>query len=1174
MNKIDYEKIRQANIKEYGEGTRHLSYFADIYSTRTHFIFEVLQNAEDALSRRLSSSDSGYVRFHLHHDKLEIYHNGKPFDERDVIGICGIGEGTKAGDYTQIGKFGIGFKSVYAYSFFPAIHSENEHFKIERFVEPHAIEAIASKDTLIVLPFDQPENRPEWAFRDNVNADSAVLEVSRAISKLNIRTLLFLQHIEKIEWTLPNEKGFLTRKTKFKNKKYNCRIVEVSDHLGKTEQWQIFAKEIDVTEGDKKHPAKIEIAFLLEKGKVIKANDTELVISFPTEKKTELGFLIQAPFKATKSRDNIKSDDAVNHQMINTAAQLVTDSLLILRDSKKLTVASYNALPLNEEHFTENSFFRPVYEQVYEALKTQALLPAHNGSFIKADEAKLARGKDLVNLFSPKQLGALFNKKQLFWLDASITSDKFPDIHAYLIELVADIQVTADNLAPKLTAEFFSKQSINWLIQFILYAEQGAKVLKNLPFVRLQSGKQVKTKSDTPNEAMAWFKPNNTEGLDLTIFEIVHDKLAKNIDVKTFLKKEGIAEIKLEDIVINCLLPKYKNPVEFNSAEYLKDLQQIAEAYVHGNDDAKKWFEEKLNEIAWLACIKFGGNETEIFWKKPNNNLFDKPSDIEMPSSIAEDSQVYFLHSIFEHESLNLYHSFKEFLNKCLRKMDTAAIVEKFILPKYPLKTFNEEEYRTDLHWILKAPHKAQFSCSRWLACVHASGNKSEIFWKSLFNPYPRDTNYWKVYKHSQEHKIWFSGLENIEAYFLHPLIEEMLNEKFINDVIKPIAVLTKNLEASDSGNVTLSNSRSDNKKGLNGFNTNAEIIELEKSLAEWNMDKCLVLWGILLLAPRIISGYTQFAKNRIGLDNAEKKLEYTKVGELLCHSEYKWLPNKQGNWHKPSELLLTDLPDEFETSSFSAKEVAEKLSMKKPEVEEAIKTVVGNDPEKQARLERFLSATDAEQEKMLKTIPQEVAPQPAPAFKDGISRLSRRQKGSISANEADDENYPIQNTERYQNKLNQSVEEDVKEHLTTPQTTQFSLVNHTASNKSAREFLYAEYKGKCQITGDTFPKASANTNGEAENYFEACSLLSYGNADYLNNEGNMLCVSADTMAKLKTASFEWLDDLETLIKNFEQRTTGEMDTVAVKIRLAGEECEITWSERHFSRLVALWNTA
>src|SRR2546426_7489451 len=39
-------------------------------------------------------------------------HHGAPFTEGDVRGICGIAESTK--DLTAIGRFGIGFKSVYA----------------------------------------------------------------------------------------------------------------------------------------------------------------------------------------------------------------------------------------------------------------------------------------------------------------------------------------------------------------------------------------------------------------------------------------------------------------------------------------------------------------------------------------------------------------------------------------------------------------------------------------------------------------------------------------------------------------------------------------------------------------------------------------------------------------------------------------------------------------------------------------------------------------------------------------------------------------------------------------------------------------------------------------------------------------------------------------------------
>ena len=68
--------------------------------------------------------------------------------------------------------------------------------------------------------------------------------------------------------------------------------------------------------------------------------------------------------------------------------------------------------------------------------------------------------------------------------------------------------------------------------------------------------------------------------------------------------------------------------------------------------------------------------------------------------------------------------------------------------------------------------------------------------------------------------------------------------------------------------------------------------------------------------------------------------------------------------------------------------------------------------------------------------------------------------------------------------------------------------------------------------------------------------------------------VSADTMAKLKNASFEWLDDFEPIIEHFKNKQPAEIENVKAKIQLAGEECEITWSERHFARLVALWEKA
>jgi len=104
----DYQKIREENIARYGWDTAVLDLLGQLYSERTHFIFELIQNAEDAGATELA--------FELFPDRLELRHDGRPFTEADVRGVCGVGQSGKSGDLTAIGKFGIGFKSVYAYT--------------------------------------------------------------------------------------------------------------------------------------------------------------------------------------------------------------------------------------------------------------------------------------------------------------------------------------------------------------------------------------------------------------------------------------------------------------------------------------------------------------------------------------------------------------------------------------------------------------------------------------------------------------------------------------------------------------------------------------------------------------------------------------------------------------------------------------------------------------------------------------------------------------------------------------------------------------------------------------------------------------------------------------------------------------------------------------------------
>ena len=176
----NYEAIRADNERRYGTDIGRIGpmLLANRYDDRTHFIFEVLQNAEDALAKRGQWEGKRAVEFSLTPKALGVTHFGKPFDEDDVRGICGIGESTKG--LTSIGRFGIGFKSVYAFTDSPEIHSGTEHFAIDSFVWPRAVtgDHLPPEQTVIRLPFRS-------------NDSTAVTQILAGLQRLGPRTLLF-----------------------------------------------------------------------------------------------------------------------------------------------------------------------------------------------------------------------------------------------------------------------------------------------------------------------------------------------------------------------------------------------------------------------------------------------------------------------------------------------------------------------------------------------------------------------------------------------------------------------------------------------------------------------------------------------------------------------------------------------------------------------------------------------------------------------------------------------------------------------------------------------------------------------------------------------------------------------------------------------------------------------
>ncbi len=649
----DYDRIRDDNIREYGEGTRHLSFLGRLYTDRTHFIFELLQNAEDAGASK--------VLFHLFNNKLAVFHNGRLFNEDDVRGICGVGEGTKAEDLTQIGKFGIGFKSVYSYTTAPEIYSGDESFRIENYVRPYAIEKRNIDDswtTLFVFTFNKEEVQPAIACR----------EISTRLRNLSARTLLFLHKIQEVEYILPDGvKGVYLRDEDHLGSSREVTVIGQSNGAEENEVWLLFGKSVNVPKSGDNDPShvSVEIAFRLKKNEkshqeeVARIKDSPLVVFFPTEKETRLGFLIQGPYRTTPSRDNIPKDNELNSTLIRETASLVAEVLPQLKNKGFLNVSLLEALPIRIDDFSSDSMFYPIVEAVRKAFLTKELLPADDGSFVSAGNAKLARGADLRKLLSQVQLGQLFQSTTTMkWLSGEITQDRTPDLRSYLISELDVEEVTPDGLARRISHAFLSDQPDEWFVDFYGYlsgqealwraprwGRDPAGVLRSKHILRLANGRQevpFKPDGTTPNA----FLPPPEE----TAFPVVSRSIVTDEQARTFLKRLGLSEPDVFDDIVERVLPKYTKTDGDSVAdtEHQADIQKIVRAMGSDSEAGKRKVIQAARRTPFLKATNPTGD-----------TVFKKPAEIylntaELRRYFYSAQEVWFLHDQYTSSDIDV----------------------------------------------------------------------------------------------------------------------------------------------------------------------------------------------------------------------------------------------------------------------------------------------------------------------------------------------------------------------------------------------------------------------------------------------------------------------------------------------------------------------------------------
>ncbi len=565
---ISYEEIRSTKEIEYGTAFKDWIWIlVKQYRDRTHFLFELLQNAEDAKAEK--------IHLCLSKEMLVIEHDGILFSRADVISITKVAKSTKETSGGNIGRFGIGFKSVYAYTTSPRIYSGNYSFEIHDFIFPYEIAPMKLRDgiTRIEIPFNNPE----------ISAEKAYGEIKQALyEQIGTDSLLFLNNIDEIVISVGGSSGdiLITKTEKERDDGYG-NVLDVSmkyksTYIEKSEDYLLFT--------DCEEEA-IKLAFLISEGQLMPVNNTRIYTFFPTDKESHQAFYIHAPFMTTPARDNIVEDSEKNSQFIESICEGMNMAFCWMRDRNYLTLSGLNAVYPTYEYPKETILYE-IYTNAINLLKSgERLIPINRpGVYKNVQEVVFPENMVIAECFDDNDIQWLLHNQQIFWIAKEINRESFQALRSFLRNNIEFSQYSWKDLIGRLDARFLRQKQKSWFAHLFdsirsfasLRPRIGAKHevdISDIPFVRLSNGEQITAYVDGRPSVYI----NNPDACANKIDPSFLDEPA----IREFYSSNlSIPEYNVERIVLDEVLEKYRsrNNVTVSFRENVADLKLIKDA--------------------------------------------------------------------------------------------------------------------------------------------------------------------------------------------------------------------------------------------------------------------------------------------------------------------------------------------------------------------------------------------------------------------------------------------------------------------------------------------------------------------------------------------------------------------------------------------------------------------
>jgi hypothetical protein len=463
----------------------------DLYSEDSHFIYELIQNAQD----NNYNANNKKLDFFVYDDGILTKNNEIGFDESNIESICDFNDSTKSKKKAlgYIGEKGIGFKSVFAIADNPAIHSNGYkfYFKKNEYIEPYWINTLDNypkefqdtTSTNIYLPYSNTFNNKE--------------DIEKKIKDIEPILLLFLDNLDEIN-IYKNNQQILSVKKATRIIDDNQKIVTIiSDN--QEDKFVTFSKEIICNPNIKEKKREgVERRKLIIAFPLTEIDDIRLFAFLPTEIRTGLPFLIQADFLLTASRGDILKDKEWNKWLLDGIVEFFVDSFKNLQQIDK-----YKYLHYLDEQKSVYEFIDDYYQNILEQLKKEKLFLSIKGDFVRSSQICILDNYDFMYKYLQNVNYQNSDGETFFYAHKGFY------IPNYLIKKWKIITIKKDDFLRIIgdCSDFFSKlfeennSLFEQLLKYIGKDYKTKKYLFELPIIPLDQNDKIvfKTKKELSN---------------------------------------------------------------------------------------------------------------------------------------------------------------------------------------------------------------------------------------------------------------------------------------------------------------------------------------------------------------------------------------------------------------------------------------------------------------------------------------------------------------------------------------------------------------------------------------------------------------------------------------------------------------------------------------------------